>query len=214
MADTFTQGGAGVTRGLDSVFAHLRNNGSNYLAVKNTAGVVKPMAEGMIQHAKPEVASLASRIGSAAGTASAVSRLLILPFAYHSMGGAIEKAKEKPSEENVNRAVGSTAFAASFTGNAASHLLTLARSKVGARGAASIAARSAARFVPGLNVAAAIADGVWATTVLRDKDASLGKKVTAGICAAASAVSASNIPIVSQIGAGISSAALIAHAFF
>lgn len=64
--------------------------------------------------------------------------------------------------------------------------------------------KAAARFAPGMNVAIAGLDTANFISTLNDDKASMGKKITSGITAAGSLVSASNIPIASQIGAGVS----------
>ncbi|HYI01310.1 hypothetical protein [Hyalangium sp.] len=75
--------------------------------------------------------------------------------------------------------------------------------KVGAKGAGT-AARLAGRFAPGLNIAMAGVDTAIAARTLSDPKASIASKVTSSITAAGSIAAATNIPIVSQVGAGIS----------
>jgi len=75
--------------------------------------------------------------------------------------------------------------------------------KVGAE-AAGVAGKAAGRFVPGLNVGIAAADTAIAANTISNPKASLGDKITSGITAAGSIASATNIPIVSQVGAGVS----------
>ncbi|MCY1015027.1 hypothetical protein [Pyxidicoccus sp. MSG2] len=78
--------------------------------------------------------------------------------------------------------------------------------------AAKVAGKAGGRFVPGLNVAIAAADGAAFYSTLRDPKASVGKKVTAGITAAGSALAATNIPIVSQVGGAVSTVSSIVGA--
>jgi hypothetical protein len=75
--------------------------------------------------------------------------------------------------------------------------------KVGAKGAGT-AARLAGRFAPGLNIAMAGVDTAIAARTLSDPKASIASKVTSSITAAGSIAAATNIPIVSQVGAAVS----------
>ncbi len=83
--------------------------------------------------------------------------------------------------------------------------------KVGAKGAGT-AARLAGRFAPGLNIAMAGVDTAIAARTLSDPKASVAAKVTSSITAAGSVVAATNIPIVSQVGAAVSAGSSIAGA--
>jgi hypothetical protein len=64
--------------------------------------------------------------------------------------------------------------------------------------------RAAARFAPGVNVAVAAMDVGIAAATLANPDASTTSKVTSVITAAGSIAAATNIPIVSQVGAAVS----------
>jgi hypothetical protein len=86
--------------------------------------------------------------------------------------------------------------------------------KQGAKAAAGTAARSLGRFAPGVNVAIAAVDVANAGATLMDKNASTGKKVTSVITAVGSVAAATNIPIVSQVGAAVSTVSSIVGAFF
>lgn len=86
--------------------------------------------------------------------------------------------------------------------------------KAGAKAAAGTAAKAAGRFAPGLNVAIAAVDTAQAVATLADKNASTGKKVTSVITAVGSIAAATNIPIVSQVGAAVSTVSSIVGAFF
>lgn len=72
------------------------------------------------------------------------------------------------------------------------------------RGGGSAVARAAGRFAPGANIAIAALDTASAVSTLRDRNASTGRKVCSVITAAGSIAAATNIPIVSQAGAVIS----------
>jgi hypothetical protein len=86
-----------------------------------------------------------------------------------------------------------------------------AAAKVGAKGAGT-AARLAGRFAPGLNIGIAAIDTAIAAKTIADPKASIASKVTSGITAAGSVVAATNIPIVSQVGAAVSTASTVAGA--
>lgn len=76
--------------------------------------------------------------------------------------------------------------------------------KVLVKNGAKVAAKAAGRFVPGLNVAIAAADAATAYQTFFDKKSSNGKKAAAIVTALGSAAAATNIPVVSQVGAGVS----------
>ncbi len=79
-----------------------------------------------------------------------------------------------------------------------------AASKAVAKGAMKTAAKAAGRFVPGANVAIAALDTANAVATFNDDKASAGKKFFAGATAAGSILAATNIPVVSQVGAAVS----------
>jgi hypothetical protein len=88
---------------------------------------------------------------------------------------------------------------------------TAARAAV--HGGGTALARNASRFVPGFNAAIAVADTAVAVSTLADPKATVGKKVTAGITALGSIAAATNIPVVSQAGAVVSTLSSLAGAF-
>lgn len=69
---------------------------------------------------------------------------------------------------------------------------------------AGTAAKLAGRFAPGLNVGIAALDVGIAVKTITDPKASIAAKVTSGITALGSVAAATNIPIVSQVGAVVS----------
>lgn len=75
--------------------------------------------------------------------------------------------------------------------------------EVAAKGAGT-AAKLAGRFAPGVNVAIAALDVGIAVKTITDPKASIAAKVTSGITALGSVAAATNIPIVSQVGAAVS----------
>lgn len=76
---------------------------------------------------------------------------------------------------------------------------------------AKLAGKAGARFVPGLNVVIAAVDAKHARDVYNDPNASTWQKGTAIATAVGSAASASNIPLVSQAGAVVSTVAAVAE---
>lgn len=82
---------------------------------------------------------------------------------------------------------------------------------------AATAGRAASRFVPGLNVAIAAADtvafGSEVANAIRG-DVNPGKLVTSGITALGSIAAATNIPVVSQVGAAVSTVSSLIGSFF
>lgn len=123
----------------------------------------------------------------------------LVPGATYFAAKDVKKAMDDTTAENVVMAAGSVGFATSLGIGAAKSGMALA--KVGAR------------FTPGLNVAAAAADAVWAAGVMADSKASTSKKVAAGVSALGSAVSATNIPIASQIGAAVATGGALLSTF-
>ncbi|MCY1041169.1 hypothetical protein OV208_07545 [Corallococcus sp. bb12-1] len=83
-----------------------------------------------------------------------------------------------------------------------------AAAKAGATAAAKAAggtlAKAAGRFAPGANIAIAAFDTANAVSTVRDPNASTTKKVTSVITAVGSIAAATNIPVVSQVGAAVS----------
>ncbi|SEK54223.1 hypothetical protein SAMN05444354_101832 [Stigmatella aurantiaca] len=73
-----------------------------------------------------------------------------------------------------------------------------------AKGALKTGGKALGRFVPGANIAIAGLDIANAVQTFKDPNASVGDKVTSGIIAGGSALAATNIPIVSQVGGAIS----------
>ncbi len=79
---------------------------------------------------------------------------------------------------------------------------------------ARVAARTAGRFVPGVNYGIAALDIREARRALADPNASTGRRVTSVITALGSSAAASNIPVVSQIGGAIATVSSAIGAFF
>ncbi|MFL5352373.1 hypothetical protein [Archangium sp.] len=73
-----------------------------------------------------------------------------------------------------------------------------------AKAGAKALGKAAGRFAPGVNIAMAAIDTASFVNTLRDPKASVGAKITSGVTALGSIAAATNIPIVSQVGAGVS----------
>ncbi len=86
--------------------------------------------------------------------------------------------------------------------------------QAGARAAAGPIARAAGRFAPGANIALAAMDVASAYSTVRDPQASTTKKVTSVITAVGSVVAATNIPVVSQVGAAVSTVSSLIGGIF
>lgn len=76
------------------------------------------------------------------------------------------------------------------------------------------AAKAAGRLVPGLNWGIAAADGAAMVATLKNPKADPVKKGAAVITALGSFAAATNIPVVSQIGAGVSAVSSLVGSFF
>lgn len=74
--------------------------------------------------------------------------------------------------------------------------------------------KAAARFAPGMNIAIAAMDTANFAATMMDDKASTGKKIFSGLTAAGSIAAATNIPVVSQIGAGVSAISGLVGSFF
>lgn len=133
---------------------------------------------------------------------------------------AVNSAKE--SAQNVKDTVTSTQallktktgqkVVAKAGGTTAGKAVVKATEHAVAKTATKVAAKAAARFVPGANVAMAAADAHHAYKVMKDPKASGWQKGTAAITALGSAAAATNIPVVSQVGAAVATVASIAEA--
>lgn len=105
----------------------------------------------------------------------------------------------------VSEKIGSAASRAAGTGLVRAGQRIAAREGVEAagKGLARVGAKALGRFAPGANIAIAVLDTASFVNTLRDPNASTGKKVLSGITAAGSIVAATNIPVVSQVGAAV-----------
>jgi hypothetical protein len=83
-----------------------------------------------------------------------------------------------------------------------------------ARAAAGPAARAAGRFVPGANVAIAALDTARFVSDMRNPNASTGTRIASGVTALGSIAAATNIPVVSQVGAGVAAVGGVIRGLF
>lgn len=105
-------------------------------------------------------------------------------------------------------------LASRVTSSSTARVATRIASNTALRTTGRVAARAAGRFVPGANVAIAALDARDAVRALRDPNAGVGRRTTAVITALGSAAAATNIPIVSQVGAAISTLSSAIGAWF
>ena len=107
------------------------------------------------------------------------------------------------SSAAVNRAFGSVGYFASVAATTAREIV-----KVSAHSGS-----FAGRVVPGLSVVVAAGDVTWATTVVRDKDASIAKKSAACASAFGSLVSMVTPPPISWAASAVATGGLLATNF-
>lgn len=111
----------------------------------------------------------------------------------------------------VDRFMGSAArLAESSAGRMATRLATRAAESSAGR----IAARGLGRLVPAANTGIALLDSAEAVRAWRDPNASTGRRITSTLTAAGSWVAATNIPVVSQLGAAFSTLSSIVGSWF
>lgn len=122
---------------------------------------------------------------------------------------AVSSTKELLETKTAQRAI--TKVASTTAGAAATKAATKAAEHAVAKTATKVAAKAAARFVPGANVAMAAVDAHHAYKVMNDPKASTWQKGSAAVTALGSAAAATNIPIVSQVGAAVATVASIAE---
>ena len=82
-----------------------------------------------------------------------------------------------------------------------------------AKAGAKALGKAGGRFAPGVNIAIAAVDTAAFANKLRDPKASTASKVTSGVTALGSIAAATNIPILSQVGAGVSTVSDIVGGF-
>ena len=140
--------------------------------------------------------------------------------------GAARGAVKEAVEAGVKKALpGAAASVARATGEASrtaarSVLKTAGREaaeaavKAGVKAGAGTLAKAGGRFVPGVNIALAALDTANAAATWADPKAGLGKKIGNSVTALGSIAAATNIPVVSQVGAGVSAVSGFVTSFF
>lgn len=148
------------------------------------------------------VQNLAARSGNRAAAAT------VRAAAPEIAQAAAQAAASGGGRAAIN-ATEAAARAVSRTGVSTTARVAMRAAPTAAHAAAGAAARAGSRFVPGLNVAVAAADSTQAgLDIYRavNGNGSVGRAVLSSVTAAGSIVAATNVPIVSQIGAGVSAA--------
>ena len=107
-----------------------------------------------------------------------------------------------------------TAAASRLASTTAGRIATTAATRLAESAAGRIAGRAAARFVPGANIAIAALDTAAAYRTWNDPHANTGQRVTSIVTAVGSWAAATNVPILSQAGAVVSTVSSIVGAFF
>lgn len=208
-----------------------RASGDSTSALSTGTRLVKHGVETYSLGSKGVAGHLARRAGTQAFKQAApnASKAVVKAAAKTAAKQALAEATEKAARRGVTAAAtaaakggGTLARGAGAVGRTAAKKLlreggeaaAKAAGKAVARGALKTGAKAAGRFVPGLNVAIAGLDTATAVATLADPKASTGKKVTSVITAAGSIVAATNIPVVSQIGAAVSTVSSFIGSFF
>lgn len=193
-------------------------------AVKTAAGALNSAVTVQKLHATYSAASAAFKT-VAPHASPAVAKAVAKAAMKSTFEGATKQIGRAAVREAVKDAAkiggGMTAIAGTATRAAAkaalsggAHAAAEAATHAGLRVAAGTLGKAAARFAPGVNIALAAIDTASAAATLADPKASMGSKVTSCITAAGSIVSATNIPVVSQIGAAVSTVSSLVGAFF
>jgi hypothetical protein len=186
--------GAGVENYVRGRGQQAARTAINQAAPKSSAEVVKAATEKAAQMAIDDAKAKAARRGVTEAAETAAKQTSTL-----AKGAGVGAG---------NRALAKTVLAEG--GEAAAKAATKAVAKTGLK----TAAKAAGRFVPGANVAIAALDTATAAATLADPKANLGQKTTACITAAGSILAATNIPVVSQVGAAVSAVSSFIGSFF
>jgi hypothetical protein len=217
-----TLGGKVKTAAADVRKAVRTRNGSDVAtAVRTSAAATsgaiqtahKSAAAGVLVH--KSVAAYRAASNAFKATAPHASKAVVSAAARaavkNSLAGAKAAAKHPVEAAARLAAQKSGAAVKTFAGSSSRAIIKTASEaagkaalRAGAKSGASVLAKAAGRFAPGVNVAVAALDVAQAGATLADQKASVGKKAASVITAAGSVVSATNIPLVSQIGAGVS----------
>ena len=186
-----------VKDGVNTVVKHVdKSSLTKSVAAELTAkGMKGPKVQAVAKAAAEKAGSSKSAIKAAASAAGAGKHANV---AKHAAASAAK----------------STSLAAK-AGKASSKVIGKTATKV----IGTAAGAAAKRFTPGLNVAMAAVDTYSAYKDIKgaingEEGASVGKAVTSGVRALGSIAAATNIPVVSQVGAGISAIADFALSFW
>lgn len=208
---------------------HSRNSGDVAQAAESVGGAATTAAQAATDSAKAASTAVqysASRKAAAAAiqaadptvtrsAARAASKAIAESVTQQAASGATKRgltvAATKAADGALRATTPGLAGAARRTvmrsaGNAAA--------KAAGNTAAKTLGKAAARFAPGVNVAIAAYDTAVMAKDLRDPKASTTKKIASVITAAGSGVAATNIPIVSQVGAGVALISGMVREFF
>ncbi|GHG68308.1 hypothetical protein [Comamonas sp. JC664] len=187
-ADTIRQA-AGSTAGAASTALTATRDGLNLAGNVSNYRAATSAARTAFTEAAPDAArAVANRVATTAANTA--------------LEGASRQVVRRAAAEVAERGLEGAARAAG----------TAARGALAGGGTA--VARAAGRFAPGLNVAIAAADTAVAVSTIADPNASAGKKITAGVTALGSIAAATNIPVVSQVGAAVSTVSSFIGSFF
>ncbi len=151
----------------------------------------------------------------AAANAARTAFTQAAPDAARAVANRVASSAAREAVEGGSRqVVRAVAARAAGEGLEAAGRLGANAARAAVHGGGTAVARAAGRFAPGLNVAIAVADTAAAVSTIADPNASTGKKVTAGITALGSIAAATNIPVVSQVGAAVSTVSSFVGSFF
>lgn len=181
-------------------------------AASNLTGTAKGMLEtgGMFaDFSKAKGAAMGSMMAAAPGASTGVlgkGATTAADIALGAMQGGKRNVMDVMKGAAMNGGTLAEGLGVANRGAARTLMPSLAKGGLdAAKGAgASTLGKMAGRFAPGMNIAIAGLDSANFISTLNDDKASTGKKVASGITALGSIAAATNIPIVSQIGAGVS----------
>jgi hypothetical protein len=180
-------------------------------------------AEGALRTAMPGASANTVRAASRAAANTSLDALtqgirrgapsVINRAARSGVGTAINTAVR--NQGTLRTAVGAgTRGAARAQLRAATNGAARAATTAAVRTGAGTIGRAAARFAPGVNVAVAAMDVGIAAATWSNPRSSTGARVTSLITAAGSIAAATNIPVVSQVGAAVSTVSSFVGGFF
>ncbi len=200
---------AARTGSREDVTAAIRSSAE---AVNDTAQVAQHTAELVRDGNRFATSYRAARRAytAAAPGAPGAARRTAARIAVDSMSGRTRQAMQQRAVATARRAAPQAARANTVAAIRAARAGRAAQATV----AAGRLARTAGRFVPGANVAIAVADTANAVATLRDPNASFGRRAASVVTAIGSIAAATNIPIVSQVGAAVSTISSFVGSWF